>query len=210
MDTANRRTGAGMGVDTYGNAVIDPTQNVISLVAAEKERADDLRRAYKEITDVKITHQKELGDLRAQHQSDLRKAESERLDAIRQVDREDVTKTAAQAMRAIETLAATTNTTAETLRSQVAATASAAAVSLANSMGEVNKRLSALELAGSEGKGKQTVADPMLVELVAEVKSLRTAGDATGGRTEGAKNLWGYIVGGIGLLVLILKALGKI
>jgi len=178
----------GLAVDASGGAVIDPTKNVLDLTAAEAKRQDDLRAAETRLTDAKLAHVKEISELRAKHQHQLDEAESKRLDSIRQVDREEVIKTALAVVN-----------TAETLRGQVS-----------NSNADVNKRLSALELASSEGKGKQTVADPMLVELVAEVKALRTVGATAGGKSEGAKNLWGYIVGGIGLLILILKALGKI
>lgn len=188
----DKKLANGQGLDRSG----DPTANVIALNAAANLRQDDLREAAKELSDAKIDHQKELGDLRAshqkeisdlraKHQSELGRAESERLDSIRQVDREDVNKTATQANNAIAALAAATTTTAETLRGQVATTAQAAATSLANSMGEVNKRLSALELSSSEGKGKQTIADPMQVELVQEMKRVTAllaggAGEKTG------------------------------
>lgn len=153
-----------------GELSIDPTENVKALSAAANQRQDDLRAAAKELSDTKIAHQKETGELRERFQQELRRAESERLDSIRQVDREDVNKTAAQALSAIATLAAATTTTAETLRGQVATTAQAAATSLANSMGEVNKRLSALELSSSEGRGKQAVESPQFAELIAEQK----------------------------------------
>lgn len=153
-----------------GELSADPTENVKALSAAAHRRQDDLREAAKELSDTKIAHQQEIGDLRGRFQQELRKAESERLDSIRQVDREDVNKTAAQALSAIATLAAATTTTAETLRGQVATTAQAAATSLANSMGEVNKRLSALELSSSEGRGKQAVESPQFAELIAEQK----------------------------------------
>lgn len=141
---------------------IDPTRNVLDLVAAGATRADDLRElndrrldAEIRIIATQVSCAKEVALLRVDHHRELRKAESERLDSIRQVDREDVNKTAAQALSAIATLAAATTTTAETLRGQVATTAAAAQMSLANSMAEVNKRLSALELSQSSGGGEK-------------------------------------------------------
>lgn len=199
----------GVGVDPSGGPLIDPTQNVLDLVGAANLRQDDLRAAAKELSDTKIAHQQEIGELREKHQEALRTAESQRLDSIRQVDREDVNKTAAQALNAIATLATATTTTAETLRTQVATTASAAATSLANSMGEVNKRLSALELASSEGRGKQTVADPMLEEMRRDQKSLIAAITSSAGQSQGKEKLWGYILGAAGLLVIIWRLMGK-
>ena len=63
-----RRGGkAGMGVDSLGGPVIDPTENVISLVEAEAKRQDDLRRASKELTDEKVSHQGAISGLIAKH-----------------------------------------------------------------------------------------------------------------------------------------------
>lgn len=196
---------------TGGELSYDPSENVKALSAAASQRQDDLRAAAKELSDTKIAHQNEIGELRERYQEALRKAESERLDSIRQVDREDVNKTAAQALSAIATLATATTTTAETLRGQVATTAQAAATSLANSMGEVNKRLSALELSSSEGRGKQAVESPQFMELIAEQKRLTAAMIGNAGQSTGAKNLWGYMIaaalvffGFIGMMIAVL------
>lgn len=185
-----------------GEKSYDPSENVKALASASAERQDDLRKETNRRIDAELKHLKNIVKIHARHQKSLRKAESQRLDSIRQVDREDVNKTAAQALSAIATLAATTTTTAEALRGQVATTAQAAATSLANSMGEMNKRLSALELSSSEGRGKATVESPMMTEMVAELKALRreqssvaaalsnTAGQKTGGASTREMIAW--------------------
>lgn len=187
-----------------GELTIDPSENVKALTEAANVRQDDLRLLTKELHDAKIAHQREIGDIREVYQEKLRKAESDRLDSIRQVDREDVNKTAAQALNAIATLAAATTTTAETLRTQVATTAQAAATSLANSMGEVNKRLSALELSYSEGRGKQTVLDPQAAEALQEMKRIAQVIAGSGGQSQGQKNIVTYISVGISILLGLL------
>ena len=206
---------SGLAVDESGGPVIDPTENVIALTEAANKRQDDLRILTKELNDTKIAHQKEisdireghqdtLGGIRERHQEALNKAESARLDSIRQVDREDVNKTAAQALTAIATLASTTTTTAETLRTQVATTAQAQANALANTMGEVNKRLSALELSSSEGRGKQTVVDPMQAEMAAKMERVLNAIATGGGQSAGQKNIIAYIATGASILIALL------
>lgn len=183
-----------------GELTYDPSENVKSLTEAANARQDDLRAAAKELSDTKIAHQKEIGDIRERHQAELRRGESERLDSIRQVDREDVNKTATQAQSAIAALAAVTTTTAETLRTQVATTAAAQATALANSMGEVNKRLSALELSSSEGRGKSAVESPQFAELISEQKRMNAIVLGNTGQSAGAKNLWLIMAGVIALL----------
>lgn len=191
----------GIPVDRSGGPTIDPTANVLALVEASNRRQDDLRLLQKEMSDIKHAHSKEICDLMAAHQRALDAKESERLDSIRKVDRDDVNKTAAAALDSIRTLAATTATTAETLRTQVATVAQAAANQRAIDTGETNKRLSALELASSEGKGKQAFSDPMMEKLVSRMDTLLQQNSASSGRTSGSSALWAYVVGAIGAIV---------
>ena len=201
-----RRAGnaTGLGVDYTGGPVVDPTENVKALMAASLEALAQLRisdnafndaaaRHLTEITTLRANHAKELSALRERHQEALRVAEAARIDSIRQVDREEVNKTAAQALQAINTLAATAAQTAETLRNQVATVALQATTQRATDAAETNKRLSALELSSSERAGKQTVVDPQLAELVAEMKLVSKTLATGGGKSEGMEKLWGWI-----------------
>lgn len=65
--------------------VIDPTENVMSLVAASNLRQDDLRVmsvTYQEnIGNVRTEHQRQLDSLRESYQSKLSTAEANRIDA---------------------------------------------------------------------------------------------------------------------------------
>jgi len=200
---------------------LDPTENVKALMAAALESLTQLRLVdvkfndaahahLKEVADLRALHAAAISDLRERHNHAARTAESERLNSIRQVDREDVNKTASQALQAIQTLATITNTTAETLRTQVATTAQAAATQLATITGEINKRISALELASSEGKGKEKIADPMMASLVEEMKKT-TALLATGsGKSEGISWVGALILGALSVLGAVLGIGGVI
>jgi hypothetical protein len=199
----------GVGVDANGNAVVDPTKNVLDLVEAANKRQDDLRQAAQAMAELRATHQHELGEMRAKHQRDLAMAEAQRLDSIRQVDREDVNKTAAQALAAIQTLATVTSTTAETLRTQVATTATAAANQLATITGEINKRLSALELSSSEGKGKQAYVDPQMDRLSNLVEALARAQANESGREKGMSTSWAVLLGAVSIAAAMWGIFGR-
>ncbi len=155
----------GPSTDRHNEPVVDPTANVLSLVEAANRRQDDLRAKDKEIADIRhghvelmqelrAVHQREFNTMREDHQRELSAKESARLDSIRQVDREEVAKTAAQANLAIATLAKQTTDLATTLQNTVANTAAAAETRRTADMSEVNKRVSALELASSATAGK--------------------------------------------------------
>jgi len=199
-------TPSGIPVDASGGPTIDPTANVIALSEASNRRQDDLRLAHRELFDTQNAnlkaqlilwgdHQKALSDLRERHQEKLMEAESKRLDAIRQIDRETQERTAAQILNAVTTLAAQNATTAETLRTQVATTAAAANSTFQTTNAEFNKRVSALELSSSEGRGKQALADPQMLEMAAEMRLLSSKLASGGGKTEGYEKLIGWVVG---------------
>jgi hypothetical protein len=157
---------SGLPVDRSGRPTIDPTANVIALNSAANKRQDDLRDAsdkfnaaailnMKDTNGLHMIYMREISLIHERYSQQLRTAESDRLNSIRQIDREEVNKTAAQAQTAITTLATQTNTLAETLRNQVATTAMQATQQRAIDNAEVNKRVSALELSSSAGKGKE-------------------------------------------------------
>jgi hypothetical protein len=107
----------GVGVDASGGPVVDPTANVLDLVSAAVLRQDDLRKAEASRWD-------QLWTLKREHDRELRNAEKERLDAIRKIDVDATTAATKAAEERAATLAAQTDRMAETLRQQVALTAS--------------------------------------------------------------------------------------
>jgi hypothetical protein len=134
------------------------------------------------------------------------------------VDREEVAKTAVTTQTATTALANQTAILAETLRTQVATveraaeartTASAAAAEsrLNQFSADVIKRLSALELSFSEGRGKQAVVDPQVTEMLGEIRALRAVQASDTGKSVGIDSTWKVLIAGVGLLVA-LNALG--
>jgi hypothetical protein len=219
-DTNETASGGNQGpaTDRENKPVIDPTENVMKLVQASAKRADDLslveskwqRRWIKsELCRIEnlVTQQKEFSLMRASHQEALDEKESARIDSIRQVDREEVAKTAAQANLAIATLAKQTTDLATTLQTQVQSTASAAETRRTADMSEVNKRVSALELAGSASAGKQTVADPAMEALTKQVAALVNLQQSGMGERRGGQQVWGFMLAGVTILIAIIAVI---
>jgi hypothetical protein len=105
----------GPGVDARGQPVIDPTKNVLDLVAAEAKRQDDLRR-------MSDNHFQQLFQLHRDHMRELRQAEKDRINAIREVDIGAVQRAAEAADTRATVLAGQVSASAETVRVQSAAT----------------------------------------------------------------------------------------
>jgi len=226
----NRRraphSGSGLPVDFAGGPTVDPTENVKDLSEALSQRQDDLRTLTKELFDTKIEQVKEIGRLRAIHQdgmgalrdahaAQILAAEAARLNSIRQVDREEVAKTAVTNQTATTALANQTSILAETLRTQVATVAGAAearasAVATAGEnrlnqfSADVIKRLSALELSFSEGRGKQAVVDPQVTEMLMEMRALRTAQSLGAGQRQGMSDSAKLLIGVLGFITALL------
>lgn len=194
--TRARRVGDGHAVDSYGNAVADPSLNVGALVeaegrrqddlrTAEARRADDLRTAHEELDSAKHLHAKEMADLRSKHAEQFSRMESGRVDSLRQGDREETTRATVAAQANISALANTTTTLADTLRNQVASTAAAAENRQSAYSADVGKRLTAVELSLSEGKGKEQVSDPAMERLAALVERLASGQQVASGVKQG-------------------------
>jgi hypothetical protein len=116
-------TPPGPGVDASGQAVLDPTKNVLQLVDAAIKRQDDLR---------KMDHKalRRESKLRAYYEERLREGEAERLDAIRANDQGQVQRAAEVSATTATTLAQTLAQTAEAMRTQVQAAATVTATAL--------------------------------------------------------------------------------
>jgi ABC-type Na+ efflux pump permease subunit len=204
-------TGRGIGVDAFGGSVIDPTKNVLDLTAAANKRQDDLWdiralyigaeirrleeivRRVEETSKLRSDFSAQMTDVHQHHDTSIHRMEQEKIAALRSIDEMVRITEANRNLQAVNELARQTTNIREALASQ-----------MADSMAEVNKRLSAVELQQSEGRGKQTVADPMMVQLVEEVKALR------GTSAQGSKNLIGYVSIGLSILIGLLVLADKI
>jgi len=203
--------GLGLGVDSSGGPVVDPTANVLQLVEAANRRQDDLRsaqnelireqnRATKELMDVHAAHQAEVARLRAEHIKELGAMESNRLNAIRQVDVTAVRTEADRSLGAIQTLAAQTATNAETLRTALVNTAQTIAASTSATVAALSERIAALEKSSYEGVGKQRVADPMMAALFEKVNQIHLNSAEKTGKSEGISTSWGILLGAVAAL----------
>lgn len=220
-DDSTRRPG--IGVDFRGDAVVDPTKNVLDLVEAERKRQDDLREAFEKLVQTQMqsssvietlraTHTKEMNEaeskrvdqqlaLRTSYEERLSLAEAKRIDAIRAVDVNAVAVASQRASDQATVLATQVAQSAEALRGLVASTANTVAQSQQVLSTTLSTRITTLEQAQYEGKGKQSFADPAFAELLAEVKSLRESRSGGSGKAEGISASWGVFLGAAGLLV---------
>lgn len=170
----------GPGVDAQGRAVIDPTANVIANLDAAVKRLDDLR-------EMESKHIREVMSLRAKHYAELRKAEAARLDAIRAVDVAAVGQAATTATAQAAALASQVAVSAETVRTQLEATAKAAASALATSLQPMTDAIADLRRVQYEAQGQKT-----------QVVEARSASSLT---TQ-------VLAAGVGLLLLVVAIVG--
>jgi len=204
-------SGHGLGVDFMGGPVIDPTQNVRELFEAGAMRQDDLRLAERRLQEEKILRveremialQREVS-IRAEHQRDLDTLEAKRLDAVRSVDQLAVKTEADRSAAAITMLAQTAATTAETLRSAVNTSATNLATQLTNTVNAITERIAALEKSSYTGQGKQAVADPMMEQLIGEMRNLTAQRAADMGKSAGIGTSWGVLLGAVALIATLL------
>ena len=141
--------------------------------------------------------------LRATYEEKLRDAEAKRIDAIRAVDVNAVNVAANRQADQATVLAAKVAASAEALRALVASTAASQAVAQQQVLGPILERLSAIEQTQYKGFGKESVTDPIMTQLLAEMKATRDIQAASGGafnqrvETKDDTRLLMTIVGGV-------------
>jgi hypothetical protein len=208
----------------------DPSENVKALSEAANKRQDDLREATDKLVQVQISGLKEVVHLLSSHLTNLSSAESrrvddqltirayyserlelaeaKRIDAIRAVDVNAVAVASQRASDQATVLATQVAQSAEALRGLVASTANTVAQSQQTLATTLSTRITTLEQAQYEGKGKQSFADPAFAELLSEVKSLRETRRETIGVNQGVSLSWGVFLGAATLAVAIMGASG--
>jgi len=207
----NKTAPDGLGVDSPGAPVIDPTFNVLQLVKAAMKRQDDLRKADRRDFKGKLKAERrrinEQLRLRAKYDRWLIKAEAGRIDAIRTVDVNYASANASKIAAQVEVSAHQVSSTAETLRTLVTTTANALAEQHRQISEPLLQRVAQLEKAQYEGAGKERVIDPLVNQVLLEVKALREGDKARKGQSMGLAQALGWIVAAITILGFVLNKL---
>ena len=164
-------------------------------------------------------------------------AEAKRLDAIREVDATAVKVANDRAVEQAALLAKQVESVASTLRELVSTTAAATAETQAQLFAPILSRLGKVEDKQNEDRGKATFADPMLTALVAKMETIGKALSESQvratfvdpmltalvgkmevaantllenkGKKLGATEMWGYIVGAIGVIGAIIAIVSR-
>jgi len=129
--------------------LIDPTSNVLSLVAAAIARQDDLRVAEnKRVDDLRILSEKcshEIQQVRDVYQKELAEAESKRINAITLAESRRIDALLSAASNAVALASEKAATQAATLAAQVTATGTATAAQIGLIRESLEKRLQIVE-----------------------------------------------------------------
>jgi len=205
-DAGKQRVGAAGG--SSGIPPIDPSENVKALTDAAVRRLDDMAALREKLTNAQIKSlksemdwQDKIANLREKHNKAMRHNEADRVDKIRSVDVANAAATAAQLLSAVNTLATTAQTTAEVLRNQVAATATAVANQTERALNPINDRIALLEKAVNQNAGRSGMADPMITGLSEDMKAVVQALAKGTGKSEGFSTSWAILVAVILMLI---------
>lgn len=162
---------AGPRMDTPPDKIplIDPTANVLQLVAKETQRQDDLRQAdarrQDDLGKIRSSHIREIDAIRSKAQRDLANAETKRVNALALAERlrldallvqqkADVALANEKTGATAATLAQQVLTVAEAMRQQVAMTTAASATQMDTMRKTFDDRVTMLERARYEGGGR--------------------------------------------------------
>lgn len=187
----------------------DPTYNVLQLVNAAVKRLDDLGASERDKNREIIGLNKEILNLHVLYGEKLSFAESKRIDAIRAVDVGAVAIASERSSQQATVLANQVASSADTLRTLVASTATTVANQFSTVTNQLMEKIAALEKSQYVGIGKERVSDPIIAELLAEVKSLKEARSEKTGSGAGMEKMWGWIVAAAFLAFAIYKSVNN-
>jgi hypothetical protein len=153
----------GIGIDSTGRTVIDPTKNVLDLVEQAIKRQDDLRTRLETSMDARLKLIAEISAIRSEHDRELLRAntdkldaearlraefatafaatEKARVDAIRQVDKAAVDQAGSVATQTASNLAKAQTESAAVLSAQVSTSAEALRNLVATTAAESNRNI---------------------------------------------------------------------
>jgi len=213
--SGNKESRRGYGVDPVGEQVIDPTKNVLDLVAAAIARQDDLRAAADKLTEVRVEALKQIQDFKhislAQYETARHDAESRIQNWMRDSEMKRVAEGNVQ-RQFYETRIA------DMLRTSVESTSTLVSNQLVQIQSTFNDRVSQLERFRYETGGKSSVSDIEATRLRAEVSDsltkmasaimeLRTSNTVITGRSEGHREVTSFMQGWGGLIAAGVLAL---
>lgn len=185
----------GVGVDAAGGGVIDPTKNVLDVVAAETRYQNDMREAVKELLLAKARALddaiKLVSDSIINYQTGMRDAETRRIDQL------------------AETRQEFQNTIRDMLAESVRTTSTLVSTQLVQIQATFDTRVSKLEAGAFTQAGKSSVSDPATSEALSKmamaVQALTTVGSKTEGHSVGQRELIGYLLAAGAIVFAYLK-----
>jgi cobalamin biosynthesis Mg chelatase CobN len=195
----------------YQDAMREMSQRLEEAKIDGLNRVSEFRAAHvKEIASAESLRVNEQARLIQQYEERLGLAEAKRIDAIRAVDVNAVAVASQRASDQASVLATQVSQTAEQLRTQVAqsaealrslvaTTAATAQTTLQQLVGGLSARITTLEQAQYEGKGKSAYADPQLAELLTKVEVISRTQQIGAGKSEGVGTSWQVMVAIVGI-----------
>lgn len=162
------QSGAGMGVDVYGGPVIDPTENVLSLVDVEKAHARELRAAD-------LEHDRDLRTAEARYQDGMRQAEKEKQEALA-VLKQGYDKQISDILTVqVKTTSELISTQLDKVTTSLSNQINAARQEQIGLIGTLSERIGRLEQNQWQTSGKASVSDPATAEALSRMATSITS-----------------------------------
>lgn len=197
----------GLGVDSQGRPVIDPTKNVETLVKALEDTTEKLRQAD------------------ARRLDDLRTADNKRLDDLRDAESKRLAELAAQKERYDRQIFDIQTVQVKTTSDLISAQLTKETASLANQINAatvqnqglistLSERIGKLEQARWEVSGRASVADPAtadaLTRMTQSIQTLTESKDKVSGHSKGIGDSWTILLGALGGAAVLFEILSRV
>jgi DNA anti-recombination protein RmuC len=198
--TAKPEPGMGIGVDSMGGPVVDPTENVRELVLAESKyqtsKSDSLKELMLALIESLKDQIKMLSEASAAYQNAQVASETRRIDQLAQTRQEFQ------------------NTIRDMLAESVRTTSTLVSTQLVQIQATFDTRVSKLEAGAFTQAGKSSVSDPAtadaLTKMATAINALTSTKDVVVGHSKGIGDSWVVLLGALGGAAVLYELLSRL
>lgn len=169
--------GAGLGVDRYGAGAIDPSENVLALVDANKAFQEKFDLLTAEFNAAEIRHI-------SQYFTMVIDAERRRVDNLADLKKDYDKQISETQTGQMKTTSDLVSTQLDKVTTSLSDTINKTADNIAATLATMDKRLAGVEQFRYETGGKTSVSDPVMTQIASDIAALKMAQGKVAGASE--------------------------
>jgi hypothetical protein len=176
--SSNGAPGAGLGVDRYGAATIDPSENVLALVDAQTRFQEKFDKLTSEFNAAQIAHVHQYFEM-------VISAERRRVDNLADLKKDYDKQISETQTGQMKTTSDLVSTQLDKVTTSLSDTINKTADNIAATLATMDKRLAGVEQFRYETGGRTSVSDPAMSQIASDLAALKLSVTRDSGERSG-------------------------